>query len=87
MPGQHYPMRLQGGHNASVNTAERESFGDVIYKIATNTLLSKLDTVYHIAIRFVTKAPYTTHHCGLYAFVGWPSLHICHQIFVAKPYR
>ena len=32
-------------------------FGDVIYKIAYNTLLSKLDVVYHSAIRFVTKAP------------------------------
>ena len=50
-------------------------FGDVIYKIASNTLLSKLDAVYHSAIRFVTKAPYTTYHCDLYALVGWPSLH------------
>ena len=54
-------------------------FGDVIYKIASNTLLSKLDAVHHSAIRFVTKAPYTTHHCDLYALVVWPSLHICHQ--------
>ena len=48
-------------------------------KIASNTLLSKLDAVYHSAIRFVTKAPYTTyttHHCDLYALVGWSSLHI-----------
>jgi len=50
-----------------------------MYKIASNTLLSKLDTVDHSEIRFVTKAPYTTHHCDLYAFVGWPSLHICRQ--------
>uniref|UniRef100_A0A674E5U0 Reverse transcriptase domain-containing protein n=1 Tax=Salmo trutta TaxID=8032 RepID=A0A674E5U0_SALTR len=50
-------------------------FGDVIYKIASNALLNKLDAVYHSAIRFVTKAPYTTHHCDLYALVGWPSLH------------
>ena len=41
-------------------------FGNVIYKIASNTLLSNLDVVYHSAIRFVTKAPYTT-------------LHICRQ--------
>jgi hypothetical protein len=33
-------------------------FGNVIYKIASNTLLSKLDVVYHRAIRFVNKAPY-----------------------------
>ena len=54
-------------------------FGDVIYKIASNTLLSKLDAFYHSAIRFATKAPYTTHHCDLYALVGWPSLHIRRQ--------
>ena len=42
-------------------------FGNVIYKIASNTLLSKLDAVYH---SFVTKAPYTTHHCDLYDLVG-----------------
>jgi hypothetical protein len=47
-------------------------FGDVIYKIASNTLLSQLDAVYHSAIHFVTKSPYTTHHCDLYALVGWP---------------
>ena len=35
-------------------------FGDVINKIASNTLLSKLDIVYHSSIRFITKAPYTT---------------------------
>ncbi|CDQ88426.1 unnamed protein product, partial [Oncorhynchus mykiss] len=54
-------------------------FGDVIYKIASNTLLNKLDAVYHSAIRFVTKAPYTTHYCDLYALVGWPSLHTRRQ--------
>ncbi|CDQ97695.1 unnamed protein product [Oncorhynchus mykiss] len=54
-------------------------FGNVIYKIAPNTLLSKLDVVYHSAIRFITKVPYTTHHCDLYALVGWPSLHIRRQ--------
>ena len=51
---------------------------DVLYKIA-NTLLSKLDAVYHSAIRFVTKAPYTTHHCNLYALIYWPSLHTHRQ--------
>jgi hypothetical protein len=38
-----------------------------------------LDVVYHSAIRFVTKAPYTTNHCDLYALVSWPSLHIRRQ--------
>ena len=52
-------------------------FGDVIYKIASNTLLNELDAVYHSDIRFVTKAPYTTHHCELY--VGWPLLHTRRQ--------
>jgi hypothetical protein len=33
----------------------------------------------HSAIRFVTKAPYSTHHLDLYALVGWPSLQICRQ--------
>ena len=54
-------------------------FGDVNYKIASNTLLSKLDVVYHSAIRFITKAPYTTHHCDLYPLVVWPSLHTRRQ--------
>ena len=48
---------------------------NVIYKTASNTLLNKLDAVYHSAIRFVSKSPYTTHHCDLYALVGCPLLH------------
>ena len=39
--------------------------GYVIYKMASNTLFSKLDAVYHSAIRFVTKSPYTTATCML----------------------
>ena len=54
-------------------------FGDVA-KIASNTLLNKLDAVNHSAIHFVTKAPYTTHHCDLYTLVGWHSLHTRRQI-------
>lgn len=50
-------------------------FGDVVYRTASNSLLKKLDVVYHSAIRFITKAPYNTHHCTLYSLVGWPSLH------------
>ena len=45
-------------------------FGDVIYKIASNTLLRLRPICYHSVIHFVTKAPYTTHHCDLYALVG-----------------
>jgi hypothetical protein len=55
-------------------------FGDIIDKIASNTLLSILDAVYHSANRFITKAPYSTHHCDLYSLIGWPSLHIRRQI-------
>ena len=51
-----------------------------LYKIASNTLLSKFDTVNHSAIRFVTKAPNTTPHCELNDLVGWSSLHIRCQI-------
>ena len=54
-------------------------FSDVIYKIASYFLLRKLDVVYHSAICFATKAPYTTHHCDLYALVGWPWLHTRRQ--------
>lgn len=50
-------------------------FSDVVYRTASNSLLKKLDVVYHSAIRFITKAPYNTHHCTLYSLVGWPSLH------------
>jgi hypothetical protein len=49
-------------------------YGDIIYRIASNSLLSKLDVVYHTAIRFVTNAPYNTHHCNLYSLIGWSSL-------------
>ena len=54
-------------------------FSDVIYKIASNTLLSKLD-VYHRAIRFVTKPHIlpTTATCML-------SLAGPRHIFIAKP--
>ena len=54
-------------------------FSDVIYNIASNTQLSQLDAVYHSAICFITKAPYITHHCDLYALIAWPSLHIHRQ--------
>ena len=55
-------------------------YGDFIYRIATKTVLSKLDTIYHSAIRFVTGAPYLTHRCDLYSLIQWPSLHIRRQI-------
>jgi hypothetical protein len=55
-------------------------FVNVIYQIASNTLLSKVDVVYHSAIHFYTKALYTTHHWDLYVLGPWPSLHIHRQM-------
>ena len=66
-------------HSHCQTYPSKTDFGDVIYKIASNTLLNKLDVVYHSAIRIVTKAPYTIKFCNLYALLGWPSLHIHHQ--------
>lgn len=51
------------------------NFGNVIYRTASTSLLKRLDVVYNSAIRFVTNASFNTHHCDLYALVGWPSLH------------
>ena len=47
-------------------------FGDVIYKIASRNLLSQCHPFCH-------QTPYTTHHCILYALIGWPLLHIRRQ--------
>jgi hypothetical protein len=76
------------GYNEGLGKRESEllDFGDVIYKIASNTLLNKLDAVYYSAIHYVAKAPYTTHHCDLYALVGWPSLHTRRQTQLATDY-
>ena len=38
----------------------------------TGCSLSQCHPFYH-------QSPYTTHHCNLYALVGWPSLLICCQ--------
>lgn len=50
-------------------------YGDIIYRSASKILLHKLDVIYHTCIRFVTSAPFNTHHCNLYSLVNWPSLH------------
>lgn len=52
-------------------------YGDVIYNAASNAALRTLDALYHSAIRFVTGAPYRSHHCDLHTMVGWPSLQTC----------
>ena len=49
-------------------------YGDTIYGFASQTILSKLDPLYHSSLRFITKSPYRTHHCDLYSLVGWTSL-------------
>lgn len=49
-------------------------YGDIIYKNATISSLSMLDSIYHSAIRFSTGSAYNTHHCILYDTIGWPSL-------------
>jgi len=38
--------------------------------------LHSLDTVYHGALRFITNLKALTHHCFLYARVGWTALSI-----------
>ncbi|KAK0136519.1 RNA-directed DNA polymerase from mobile element jockey [Merluccius polli] len=49
-------------------------YGDIIYRNASMSSLKILDVIYHSAIRFATSASYNTHHCTLYATIGWPSL-------------
>ncbi len=46
------------------------------YRNTTKALLQSLDSVYHSALRFITRTNYYTHHCALYEMVGWPSLHL-----------
>ena len=69
-----------------INDVDLAAGDSLIHLYADDTILytssSSLDTVLtnfqtrFIAIRFVTQDPYTTHHCDLFALVGWPSLHI-----------
>ena len=63
-------------------------YGDVIYMHASSSLLKKLDSAYHTAIRFVTGAGSRTHHCTLYQSLGWSSLYQRRQshmlIFILK---
>ena len=49
-------------------------FGDVVYMHASTQCLKSLDTVYHGALRFITNLKALTHHCTLYAQVGWSAL-------------
>ena len=49
-------------------------YGDVLYRKASASCLSMLDSVYHGELRFITKCGPLTHHCELYAKVSWTSL-------------
>ena len=49
-------------------------YGDVLYMHASAQCLHTLDTVYHGALRFITNFRSRTHHCSLYARVGWSAL-------------
>lgn len=48
-----------------------------LYMHASSYCLYSLDIVYQRALRFVTNLKEPTHHCSLYARVGWPALSIC----------
>ncbi len=52
-------------------------YGDVIYMHASSQSLHALDAVYHGTMRFITNLKALTHHCTMYARVGWPALSIC----------
>ena len=54
-------------------------YGDLIYRLAGKGALERIDVLYHSAIRFVTNAPYRTHHCTLYSSVNWSSLYTCRK--------
>ena len=75
-----YLVQKSATHVVKLTILQILDFGDVIYKIASNNLLNKLDAVYHSAIRFVTKVPYTTHHCTCTLSLAGPRF-----ILVAKP--
>ncbi len=42
---------------------------------AATSLLRKLDSVFHAALRFITGAESRMHHCILYESLDWLSLH------------
>uniref|UniRef100_A0A8K9VDH6 Membrane-bound transcription factor site-2 protease n=2 Tax=Oncorhynchus TaxID=8016 RepID=A0A8K9VDH6_ONCMY len=58
-------------------------FGDVIYKISSNTLLSKLDAVYHSAIRFFLPKPLIPPIHDLYALLSESYGH-CYEMWLGS---
>jgi hypothetical protein len=61
-------------------TCNSQTFTKMLWRTSVTNTEEHSTKVYHSAIHFVTKAPYTAHHCDLYALVGWSML-----LFVAKP--
>lgn len=63
-------------------------YGDLVYMHAASSVLRKLDSVYHAALRFVCGAEYRTHHCILYESLSWFSLYhrrnLHMYVFIAK---
>ncbi len=63
-------------------------YGDVIYRNAPKGVLEQLDVLYHAAIRWITNAPYRTHHCKLDSILIWTVLHTIREIqryiFISK---
>lgn len=55
-------------------------YGYIIYMHASSSYLKKLDVVYHSALRFITGAAVSTHHCNLYDMVQWTSLQLRRKI-------
>lgn len=54
-----------------------------IYRTASQSTPSKLDTLHHAATRFATGAPFTIHHCDLYNLADCTSVHtrrLCHWL-------
>lgn len=55
-------------------------YGDILYMHAAKSVLRSLDAVYHSALRFITGANYTTHHCNLYSLSGRHPLAVRRQL-------
>lgn len=60
-------------------TVSVSDYGDILYMHASAATLKPLDSVYHSTLRFITGDSNITHHCDLYAKVGWPSLCVRHE--------
>lgn len=63
--------------------------GDLLYLIAPDQYLKKLDAVYHCALCVITGCGNGTHHYIVYATTKWPSLNVRRLshwlIFLYKP--